>query len=58
MTESRYPQSLIESLLVRSPFPERYRTMPQRLVGSPLGELQEHVELPGVLEPHGIALLL
>ncbi|MDE0038525.1 MAG: hypothetical protein OXU77_13375 [Gammaproteobacteria bacterium] len=37
MTESRYPRSLIEPLLVRTAFPESYRIMSQRYVGSPLG---------------------
>ena len=37
MTESRYPRSLIEPLLVRTAFPESYRIMPRRHVGSPLG---------------------
>ena len=37
MTESRYPRSLIEPLLVRTAFPESYRIMSQRHVGSPLG---------------------
>ena len=37
MTERRYPRSLIEPLLVRTAFPESYRIMSQRHVGSPLG---------------------
>ena len=37
MTERRYPRSLIEPLLVRTAFPESYRIMPRRHVGSPLG---------------------
>ena len=37
MTESRYLRSLIEPLLVRTAFPESYRIMSQRHVGSPLG---------------------
>ena len=37
MTESRYPRSLIEPLLVRTAFSESYRIMSQRHVGSPLG---------------------
>ena len=37
MTGSRYPRSLIEPLLVRTAFPESYRIMSQRHVGSPLG---------------------
>lgn len=37
MTGSRYPRSLIESLLVRTVFSESYRIMSQRHVGSPLG---------------------
>ena len=36
MTERRYPRSLIEPLLVRTAFPESYRIMPRRHVGSPL----------------------
>ena len=37
MTESRYPRSLIEALLVTTAFPESYRIMSQRHAGSPLG---------------------
>ena len=37
MTGSRYPRGLIEPLLVRTAFPESYRIMPRRHVGSPLG---------------------
>ena len=37
MTERRYPRNLIELLLVRTVFPESYRIMPRRHVGSPLG---------------------
>ena len=37
MTGSRYPRRLIEPLLVRTAFPESYRIMSQRHVGSPLG---------------------
>lgn len=37
MTESQYPRSLIEPLLLRTVFPESYRIMSQRHVGSPLG---------------------
>ena len=37
MTESRYPRSLIEPLLVRTAFPEGYRITSQRHIGSPLG---------------------
>ena len=37
MTESRYPRSLIEPLLVRTAIPESYRIMPRRHVRSPLG---------------------
>ena len=75
MTERRYPRSLIEPLLVRTPVPESYRIMPRRHVGSPLGttpydrsvvklkagdvgQLEERVELPGVLERHAIGLVL
>ncbi|MDE0191892.1 MAG: RES family NAD+ phosphorylase [Gammaproteobacteria bacterium] len=36
MTQRRYPRNLIEPLL-RTAFPESYRIMPQRHVGSPLG---------------------
>ena len=37
MTAGRYPRSLIEQLLVRTAFPESYRIMSRRHVGSPLG---------------------
>ena len=37
MTESHYPRSLIEPLLLRTVFPESYRIMSQRHSGSPLG---------------------
>ncbi|MDE0223909.1 MAG: RES domain-containing protein [Gammaproteobacteria bacterium] len=37
MIESRYLRSLIEPLLVRTAFPDSYRIMSQRHVGSPLG---------------------
>ncbi len=37
MTESRYPRSLIEPLLVKTAFPESYRIMSKRHAGSPLG---------------------
>ncbi len=37
MTESRYPRSLIEPLLVRTAIPASYRIMPRRHVRSPLG---------------------
>ena len=37
MTESQYPRSLIEPLLLRTVFPESYRIMSQRHIESPLG---------------------
>ena len=37
MTESRYPRSPIEPLLVRKALPEGYRIMSRRYVRSPLG---------------------
>ena len=37
MTGVRYPRSLVESLLVKGEFPESYRIISRRHVGSPLG---------------------
>ena len=37
MTGGRYPRRLVESLLVKGAFPESYRIMSWRQVGSPLG---------------------
>ncbi|MCY3624104.1 MAG: RES family NAD+ phosphorylase [Gammaproteobacteria bacterium] len=37
MSDDRYPRSLIERLLVRTAFPDSYRIIPRRHVGSPLG---------------------